>query len=689
MTQGSRSAIWAGTVAILLGLLAVVAAYQSRRPLFVDIGGAFDSPHTPGFYAPEQSGQATFRWSAANSTLLFPGIGKALSTFDVALQLSSGRGAGSSPIDVGVAVNGHSTAALHLGPDSKTYRISVQPEWFGVDGDLQLDFTSRTFKSGADKRELGFIADFARVDLPSSPILPSLTQLFWLALCGTLLLLCLRSLTITTLAASSITILFLIACALVVALQRLFLTVYTPRLAATLLMALMLAFVAERLTRWLTGVAGWQGERALPEWAWTGLRGLIMLTAALKIGGLLYPHTVIVDAYFHLKYITYMSEGRPWEQFFGKNLSLAVMPKEEWGAARAFIPYSPFFYFVASPLAKLPFPLAVTVPVVSGILDALKVPLVFILGLVLGGGQKAPGRALAATALYALTPATFLLQQWGNWPTLASLWLLTLWAALVCLFWGKMARPLPWIMSTVVLTLTLLSYTVTAAYTGVFVVLLVVGGWIMVRRDRSQWAAIGLSLVVAIAASLLIFYGQYISVMLNETLPTFGHAVQDQGKLTTLRPTLGGFLTGTIGRAMQSYNLAVIYGLALAGTLWLLAGSTSGARVKANRRGNSYGLVAGAPRSIPRKHPMDWRKVWLVFWLITFPLFTMLDFWVDQALKEFWFALPAIAVVGAAWVLEIKGKRLWLYSVLLWLLWGTLAWQSVSLWIFRLLFHNR
>ena len=84
---------------------------------------------------------------------------------------------------------------------------------------------------------------------------------------------------------------------------------------------------------------------------------------------------------------------------------------------------------------------------------------------------------------------------------------------------------------------------------------------------------------------------------------------------------------------------------------------------------------------------MAWQKVWLGAWLITFPLFTLADFWVDQALKEFWFALPALVVVAAIWLITVQGRTSRIYSAFLWLLAVVLAWQCLSLWVFRLFFH--
>jgi hypothetical protein len=61
---------------------------------------------------------------------------------------------------------------------------------------------------------------------------------------------------------------------------------------------------------------------------------------------------------------------------------------------------------------------------------------------------------------------------------------------------------------------------------------------------------------------------------------------------------------------------------------------------------------------------------------------------VDQALKEYWFALPAIAVLGGAWLREIAGRGR-AGAAFASLLLVVLVWSSLSLWIFRLFLHNR
>jgi hypothetical protein len=658
-------------VALVAGLAAVTFAYQSPRSLYADMGGRAEGAQHKGFYQPEGGGDAgaNFRWASANSSLIFYGTGKPLAPASVSLQLSSGRDAEAEPIQVGVLVNGHPAPALKLIRESASYKVNIPPEWVDLSGDIRLDFTSPTFNAPKDRRDLGFRIDFARVEMPAGVTLPSFTQVLWLALSALFLYWLLRSIWLAPKVAGLLTLLFLVACAVIIAAQRLFLTIFTLRLAFTLLLALVVGIVAETLVRLLVRSAGWRGKRALPEWAWVGLKGLIMASVALKVGGLLHPFSFIIDAEFHLRYIGYMAEGQM--QYFGDNLAFAVMPKEEWGSARTFIPYSPFFFVVAAPLAWLPIPTNISVPVVLATLESVKVGLVFIIGLGLAPifsnhvrREKVARIALATAAFYSFIPSTFLLQQWGNWPTQLSLWLATLWAALVTLYWHRLTRPLVWAASTVVLALTMLSYTVTAVYIGLFVGIIILAGWLLVREERQRWSALLLSLVAATGLAMLVYYGQYVGRILGDTLPTLGGAITTEGKATDKWTTPWDFLADRLA-AMHSYHLVIISALTLAGMLWLFYSGIN--------RGRDGGW--------------RWQKVWLGAWLVVFALISLADYWVDQVLKQFWFSFPLIALLGGTWLLAIKGRGSRIYGALTSLVVVSLVWQSLSLWVFRLFVH--
>lgn len=695
-------ALWG---ALAAGFVMIALGYQSPRALLVDAGSQFDTQHMEGFHDPERNEQATYRWSQADSAIVFQDIGKPLSPFVVHLQLAGGP----SPGELAVGVNGHTLAPLKLTSSSSAYTIGVEPEWVGLSGDVRLDFTYPTFRQGTDRRELGFLIDFARVEFPVGPVIPSLTQLLGLLTAGALAYLLLRAVWFAPRGAGLLTGLFLAGCAGVIAAQRLLLTIFTDRLVITLLIALVVAVIAEVAVRSLAGAAGWRGARRLPEWAWAWLRGLVMLSVALKVGGLLYPHSFVIDAPFHVKYITYMNEvffhGRSFEQYFGESLAFSVMPKDEWGSARAFIPYSPFFYVVGTPLAWLPLPMMTTVPVAMAILESLKVALVFMIGLALGrapggaeSGERGARVAVAAAGVYSIVPAMFLLQQWGNWPTQAALWLVAAWAGFTTLFWERITRPGVWVASTLLMSLSLLAYTVSAAYTGLFVGALVVMGWLFAGPERRRWTALLLSGVAAAGLALLVYYGQHVGRILSETLPTFGKAAETQGSLTTLRPTFWDFVNGALATPFYAYNLWLVLVLGLAGTLWVFLGRERGDRGQRQARSGSgnlrrpgevYTFVArygGA--AVPA---LAWQRVWAGAWLLVVPVITLADFYIDQVLKQFWYAMPVLCVVAGVWLLSLLGRRVGsrFYGLLVGVLVAVLVWQSLSLWVFRLLFHNR
>lgn len=685
-------------LALGLGLLMIVLAYQSPRSLLVDAGSQFDTQQMVGFHEPERNEQANYRWSRAESSIVFQGIGKPLSTLAVQLQLT----AGTQLTELAVRANGRDLPPLRLTPTSAPYTINVDPAWIDLSGDLRLDFTSPTFKQGNDRRELGFLVDFVRIDRPSGLIIPSITQLLGLLLCAALLYLLLRAVWLTPRGAALLAGLFLLACAAVIAVQRLLLTIFTDRLLITLLIALLVGLLAEVAVRSLVRLAGWTGLRRVPEWGWAWLRGLVMLSVVLKVGGLLYPHSFVIDAPFHVKYITYMNEvffyGRSFEQYFGDSLAFSVMPKDEWGSARAFIPYSPFFYVIGTPLAWLPLPMTTTVPVAMAILESLKVALVFIVGLALGraprlrqGTERATKVAVAAAGVYLIVPAMFLLQQWGNWPTQTALWLVTAWAGFTALFWERFTRPVVWTVSTLLLALSLLAYTVSAVYTGLFVGLLVVLGLVLGWAERKQWFGMVLSGIGAAGLALLVYYGQYVGRILGDTLPTFGEAAQTQGSLTTLRPTFWDFVNGALATPFYSYNLWLLLVLSLVGTLWVFLGRDRAQRQArgVTRPKQVYAFVARYTGTLAPSQP--WQRIWTAAWLLLVPLITLADFYIDQVLKQFWYVMPALTMVAGIWLLTLLGKRLSsrLYVMLVGLLVAMLIWQSLSLWVFRLLFHNR
>ena len=281
-------------------------------------------------------------------------------------------------------------------------------------------------------------------------------------------------------------------------------------------------------------------------------------------------------------------------------------------------------------------------PLVAALLDVLRIPLVFLLALRLGPGLR---RALAAAAVFTFIPATYVLQQWGNWPTQMSLWLTLAWLAARRPGLGAAAPArCPFALVSGLLGLALLSYTVTAAYIG-----------LIFGRVRRAWACCsrggtgGLSraapgaVVAGIALALLVFYGAYVGEFLTVSIPTLLGATADTGagaggSVTTRTGGVAG-LPAPTRWARRSSPTAWPQcsgwgwpGSGLALSEWWTAACERRGGVRPARPAWAFGLM--------------------VAWLISLPLFTAADYVVDQALKEYWFALPAIAVLGGAWLPE-------------------------------------
>src|SRR5688500_7962361 len=159
-------------LALLFGLIAITAAYQ--RPVFLDVGSRTDALYTSGFHDPEESGQATFRWTTASSTVNLPGLGKPLATMPVTLQMSSGSR--NEPVEVELWTNGDPITTFVVEPESAPYTIDVGQR-IDPSGNLRLDVKTTTFKAPGDKRDLGVILDFVRIETPVGSTLPSISQL--------------------------------------------------------------------------------------------------------------------------------------------------------------------------------------------------------------------------------------------------------------------------------------------------------------------------------------------------------------------------------------------------------------------------------------------------------------------------------------------------------------------------------
>src|SRR4029079_9918605 len=153
--------------------------------------------------------------------------------------------------------------------------------------------------------------------------------------------------------------------------------------------------------------------------------------------------------------------GQFW-LFYGTNnpMNELTMPVSQWGTTKPVIPYSPWFHIFIGSFSLLPIPIVLAGHMFSALVDTSRV---FLLALLARKSRFSEREALFATLLLAVTPATFLLHSWGNIPTTFGIWWTLVSTVFIVVGYRRLDRPWPFVILTLLLTITLLIYTVMAA----------------------------------------------------------------------------------------------------------------------------------------------------------------------------------------------------------------------------------
>ena len=476
----------------------------------------------------------TYRWTSGNSTISLPGLGRGdwIVTLKAALQHPDNQ-----PLDATISANGTPIARL---PDSGPRQIAILvPAELVPDGSLTLTISAKTFK---DPRELGVLLYELSV-APAGPraIVPPLSYLGYsmaIALC--LYFSLLRLLRRPWLAA-------LVALALVVggawalAAARFPTAFMLPRLAGLAIWSVLLLLALERALAWVFGKAG----APLSDWL---LRALLLIFFAgywIKAGGMLYPYFVGIDMSLQMSWARRIFSGE-FGLFYGTNnpMNERTMPTAEWGANRPVIPYSPWFHIFAGSFMLLPMPMVLAGHMFSALVDTSRV---FLIGLLARKSGLSERESLFAGLLYAVTPATFLLHSWGNLPTTFGIWWTLVTTVFIVAAYRRLDQKWPFVVLTLLLTVTMLIYTVMAVFMVIFLALLLPALWFIERGplrkadspeahafadpapgSRRPIVAIVLAVLAAGLLSTLIYYGQYIPLLIQRTLPYFFGGVPGQ-----------------------------------------------------------------------------------------------------------------------------------------------------------------
>jgi hypothetical protein len=477
----------------------------------------------------------TYRWSTGDAAVVLPNLGRGAWAVELGVVTAHPNG---QPVEARVLADGRPLAALPDSAEPRRVRLLV-PADAVRDGTLELAIRSNTY---SDPRPLGvLLSDVTVAPAGGASLSTALPPLGGLSLALVTVLGALASLRLAAGLGWAATgeqrrdrrgLWAALAVAGAVLLGAWALTTYRfpssfmlPRLALLAVWSVLLLLAARPLTARL-----FQAARTPVAARFLNLLLIIFILGYwLKAVGAIFPYFVAIDVHWHMTRAGWIADdpATMLPLLYGTNspLNESTMPEAEWGADRPVIPYSPWFHMFAALFRFSPLGMDMTANMLSILLDGTRVILIALIALKAGLSQRG---ALLAAATYAVLPVGFLLHSWGNIPTGVGLWLTLVCNTIILCFWERLHERPVMVTLSVLLLVTFLEYTVTGVFMGVFLVALTAIVWLNGRRGgawaanaaplRSLWAAAG----VAIALALVIYYGQYIWPILQQTVPYLG-----------------------------------------------------------------------------------------------------------------------------------------------------------------------
>ena len=644
--RGQSEDLLALLVLLALTVLGLMAGYARRPNLALNIDGLEVRPHLLDFHEPEISAGSevpSYRWTQDESTIVVPGLGRGL--WQSSLRLSSPLPEG-RPKRV-LVETGKERWVVQLAPEARTYHLLTP-----TTGDLRLALNVPAESHGADPRPLGVMFFGVTFQPGTGSPVPPVSLLVHSLVAVLLVFLTIRLIGVPPWPALLAPLAGLALLAWGIAMHRAPVGVYSVRLIGLSLVGLLLMAALRSMLPRLFRLGGVEVEpRVL-----SGLLLVVYGSYLLKAAGLLWPYFLAIDIEWHMEKTRRVLNGRIGELWRADSpFHQSVMP-ELWGENKPVIPYSPFYHIFSSIWAIFPWQLETSANVYSTVLDALRPAMIFFVVRRFGFRDRA---ALIAALTYCLIPATFLMHAWGNTPTTNGMWWSLLSIAALAGTWDRLhASRRAFIVLTATLMVTMLFYAVTAVFTTLLVLGVVVGLALTGRRRDAR--PLFLSLVTAILLSTGIYYWQFIGPIIARTIPKFTGAVAEGGKELGLEPiTVPEFFWKYV-YFFDIYGMYLPFGLGLAG--WWLGMRRWG-------RTSLFGLLM-----------TSWLVIALIFWGVGFR--------VDMVDKQLFWLMPWMGIgTGIAVDRLLDNKRAVRWAVpLLGLAALYVGSDALYLWIHRL--HN-
>jgi hypothetical protein len=639
------------------------------------VGGATPPPDLVGEL--ELAPARTYRWSRAESSIVFPHLGRGAWGVDLVYVAAHPDG---EALDAQVYANNTLIGQL---PESATMRRArlLVPANLMRDGSLEISIEANTF---ADPRPLGlFVSSIGVTPIGSVSPITLLPPWSSLALALVIVLGAYASLSVilgrdkaTNEQSWRIgpTVWAVVGVTAAMAMGAWFLgTARFPssfmlsRLAWLMAGSLVLAVVAGPLTRRLFQGADVTLEPTRKQGTPTFLSLLLLIVLIsfwIKAIGMVYPYFVAIDVDWHMARARWILEGQ-LPMLYGTNspLNETTMPVAEWGENPPVIPYSPWYHMFATVFAFMPVSMAMAANIFSLLLDSSRLVLTALIARKAG---LSPRTTLIAAATYAVIPVAFLLHSWGNVPTAFGLWLTLVATVIIYAFWERLHERAVLVTLSVVLLATFLIYTVTGVFMGVFLVLFTLLAWLNAHRGGAwagltrQLGPIWIAAGVAMGLALVIYYGQYVPPIIAQTIPymttVFAEGPQSVG---VDRPPFGAYMLGYIPHL--DYRIwpgdYLFYGIGIP-MLFTIPGYLA-----------------------LRKKPLTW--VLFSTWLTVAVLFMFAGYRISMVDKQIFYMLPVMCISWAVYADRFWQRGRWGRWLVVVVLLYSLA-TAIDQWILRI-----
>lgn len=504
---------------LLLAVVLVGLAYRVPAPITLNLGDSYALPHLTGFYGPEQGGGIDYAYTTGRAALRLEGIGRGPALLEVRM------GGGLPGVAQVLSAGGVPLARIPAGTEFATYAFPV-PSAAARDGTLELVWAGETASPAGDPRPLGLAVDRVVWTPLRGGVAQAWGQVLWVALAGLALYAIAREVDLSAAWAAALSVLLVAVTALGLALARLWFTIYIPRLAGLLIAMAVLLPLARRAAAALFRRLGMAPPPRAAAWLWR----VTAFAALVKLGGVLYPHLIVLDIGPHAYRIFRFLSG-DWASLFLPNQYSLL--GQTVGVEGGQFPYSPLFHVLSVPLTLLPIPLPLAAGLFNGLLEVARCLLLYLFAARLTGRPRA---GLWTALFYTVLPAPYYLMSWGNFPTQLGLFGGVLLVTFLVLTYNRLDRRGSFAWWVAVLVLALLSYTVVGILGVTLLVLLVLFEWLLAAGPAQRRRALAIlgGIVLAELVVFLLYHSAFAGVLVRETLPALLQATTD--KATGLGP---------------------------------------------------------------------------------------------------------------------------------------------------------